>query len=1324
MKTRGSWVKALKFAGLALVVSSLLLLANFRDITKRVHQSDVRVSPGATSGASNLARAKQDPRWREAYGKLPLSFEENEGQTAREVRYVSHGSGYELFLTPQEAVVALQPSLPVNLSALHPVANLRSLRQARQAGRMTVLRMGLEGANLEAKISGIDALPGKVNYFLGNKPEHWHTNIPTYSRVKYAQVYPGVDLVFYSNQRNLEYDFVVAPGADPKAIALTLKGARKVGVDSKGDLILSLADGQVIFQKPVLYQNVRGQRRQIEGGYSLAGKQRVTFAVSEYDRSEPLIIDPVLNYSTYLGGSAPIGDAGSGIVVDSLGDAFVTGTTFSTTFPTHNGFGAGNATRGVAFVTELNAAGTALLYSTYLGGTTGSTTVGDSGHGIALDTSGNIYVAGQTFSTDFPTAGTITAFKPTSGGAAVGTSFISKINPTASGAAALVYSSYLGGTNGTSGTADIANAVAADASGIAYVTGYTAASPGSGPANFPVTAANAFQTTLGSTAGNAFLTKIDTTQNGALSLIYSTYLGGNGANATTSGLNFGDFGQAVALDSSKNAYITGTTTSTNFPTTSTALQPNTAPPAAVAKGTTFLTRIDTTLPGVLVYSTYLGGDVSEFGLGIAVKPNSTIAYVTGTTSSPAFPTFPANTYQAAAATSFPAAFVSLIDTALPKSTALNYSTFLGGSGTTAFGIAVDAAGNAYAVGLTNGTGFPVTPGAFQPNFATGATGEGFISKINPGGNGTADLVYSSFFGGSGIATGPDTVNAIAVDNLNNAYITGVTFSSSATFPVFPPATATPPAFQTSLPSGATSAAFVAKLTLIPTLAVSPALGSTLNFGSVLIGNTSAAQTVTLTNNTSAAIAFTSAVVNGSPAAANTDYLVTNSCGGSIPFGASNTCTVSVKFKPTVAGAETATLRLTDSDSTSPQNFALNGTGLTPTPTVMLAPTSLTFGNQVLNTTSTAQTVTLTNTGTGALTINSIAASGDFAETSTGATACPISPATLPATAGSNTCTISVTFTPTALGARAGTLTITDNASGSPHTAALTGIGTVASAPGVGLAPTSLAFGNQVLNTTSAAMTVTLTNTGTAALTINSIAASGDFAETSAGATACPIGPATLPATAGSNTCTISVTFKPTALGARAGTLTITDNAAGSPHTVPLTGTGTGTPDFGLTGPTTVLPVALGQTLNFSVTVTGMGGFNSPVALACTGAPALANCTVTSPVTPPVAPPSTIQAQVSMTTTALVVPPQGIPTPTAPPRQLVPLVLALMLLLSLVWVRRPRLRLAMATAVLTLLAVTGCNGLKHQSTPKGPATLTITGTSGALTHNVQVQISVN
>jgi len=316
----------------------------------------------------------------------------------------------------------------------------------------------------------------------------------------------------------------------------------------------------------------------------------------------------------------------------------------------------------------------------------------------------------------------------------------------------------------------------------------------------------------------------------------------------------------------------------------------------------------------------------------------------------------------------------------------------------------------------------------------------------------------------------------------------------------------------------------------------------------------------------------------------------------------------VTFKPTVVGAETATLRLTDSDSTSPQNIALSGTGANPAPAVMLAPTSLTFGNQALNTTSSAQTVMLTNTGTGPLTIISIAASGDFAATSTGTTACPITPVMLAANAN----------------------------------------------------------------------------------------------------------------------CIISVTFTPTGPGTRMGTLTITDNAPGSPHTVPLTGTTTPM-DFTLTGPTTVQNVKDGSTLMFNVTVTGVGGFNSPVALSCTGAPALAVCTVSpSPVTPPIAAPSTVQAQVSMTTMALVVPPSRVPIPPMSIRQVVPLVLALLLLFLLPRTEQTRMRLGMATAMVLLLALAGCTGGNKHKTPKGPATLTITGTSTtpALTHTVQVNINVN
>jgi len=381
----------------------------------------------------------------------------------------------------------------------------------------------------------------------------------------------------------------------------------------------------------------------------------------------------------------------------------------------------------------------------------------------------------------------------------------------------------------------------------------------------------------------------------------------------------------------------------------------------------------------------------------------------------------------------------------------------------------------------------------------------------------------------------------------------------------------------------------------------------------------------------------------------------------------------------------------------------------------LAPTSLDFGNQLLATTSAPMTVTLTNTGAAALTINSFAASGDFAATSTGASSCPMNPATL--AAGGN-CTINVTFTPAASGARTGTLSVADNAGGSPQIIMLSGNGT---APVVGLAPTSLGFGNQPLATTSAPMTVTLTNTGTAALTINSFAASGDFAATSTGASACPTSPATL---AASGNCTINVTFTPAALGARTGTLSVADNSGVSAQTVPLSGNGTAAPDFGLTGPAGTQNVKAGSTLTFTVTITPIGGFKSPVGLACAGALMGTTCTVspaavtaTDGVTPQ-------QAQVSMTTNAFVIPPTRLPVPAPPPAwRWIPLFLVLLLLALVPKMRPLRVRLGMAAAVILLAFLAGCAG--SPGAPKGPVpvALTITGTSGTSTHAVQVNVTV-
>src|SRR5712664_2336897 len=520
MMTRGSWVRVVKFVGVTGLVCGLLVVTALRSAGKRSRQAGAGLSAVAASPASKISATKGDPKWGAAYGKLPLSFEENQGQTAREVRYLSHGSGYELFLTPQEAVLALQPNVPHDLSPLHRTATLRAPRKVRRTGEVTAIRMRLEGANPDARIAGMDQHPGRANYFIGNDPKNWHTDVPSYSRVRYAGVYPGVDLVFYGNQRQLEYDFVVAPGADTKAIALNIDGARQMRINAHGDLVLSVAGGEVKLLKPVVYQNVEGERRKIAGRYAIGGDHRVTFAVGAYNRNEPLILDPVLNYSTYLGGRGTENNPlFAGIAVDKSGNAFVARQTTSIDFPSGtNGdvvLPKPNPNSGAVYVAELDPTGTKLLYSTYLwGGTT--TNAGDSAYAIAVDSTGKVYVTGVTFAIDFPTTSNAVKPKPLLSNT-LGTAFVTKLDPTINGSGSLVYSTYLGGTGGDTG-----NAIAADAAGNAYIAGFTKS------VDFPMQ--NPFQNSPapGNTSGTAFVARIDTTKS-SNTLIYSTYLGGNGA---------------------------------------------------------------------------------------------------------------------------------------------------------------------------------------------------------------------------------------------------------------------------------------------------------------------------------------------------------------------------------------------------------------------------------------------------------------------------------------------------------------------------------------------------------------------------------------------------------------------------------------------------------------------------------------------------------------------------------------------------------------------------------------------------------------------------
>jgi hypothetical protein len=699
---------------------------------KRAPNSALAATPQDTAGGALVANIQN------ASGTLPLRFEVNAGQTDARVKFLTRSNGYVLFLTADEAVMALsKPGARKKKGEEPRVLNGQAELQPKQA--RAVVRMRLTGANPTPQIEALDEIPGKSNYFTGDDPADWHTGITSYARVRYSQVYPGIDLIYYGQQQQLEYDFHVAPGADPSLIRLSFKGPESIEVNPDGDLSLHTASGDLVQRKPIVYQEGANGRSEIQSSYTLlAGKNRVGFQLGAYDASLPLIIDPVLAYSTYLGGSGY--DNGDAIAVDAGGNTYVAGTTATTDFPTTPGALQTTTSNGDGYVTKINPAGNGLVYSTFI--KSAEITA------IALDANGNAYVSGDVGTLGFPV--TPGAYQTDQWGF---DTFIAKLNPQGS---ALVYSSRFGGNFD-----DFGRGIAVDAQGNAYITGWTTCR--ATVCTFPVV--NAFQPNYGGGNNDAFVSKLNPT---GTALVYSTYLGGGTSLNTTD-----DWGEGIAVDSQGSAYVTGYTYSQDFPVT-----PGAYDTSNNDSLDAFVTKFSPD-GGALVYSTFLGGYNREQGQGIAVDANGN-AYVTGWTESQdnpftrlneSFPTTP-GAFQAGGGFD---AFVTKLN---PTGSALVYSTCLGGAADSghsgvdrAWGIAIDGAGNAYVTGDTNSASFPVV-NAIQPRGGIGLS-DAFVTKLNT--TGTA-LIYSTYLGGSFTDEG----RAIAVDASGNAYATGNT--SSFNFP--------------------------------------------------------------------------------------------------------------------------------------------------------------------------------------------------------------------------------------------------------------------------------------------------------------------------------------------------------------------------------------------------------------------------------------------------------------------------------------------------------------------------------------------------------------
>lgn len=730
-------------AAVAVGVFAAFVVTQSRD---RPSPRDDAAAPGALRAASGERTADEALR---AYRELPLAFVENRGQIDETVRFYLQGSRSAFFLTREGIVLSLtgddeadpagtlrrEPNGPeLSPAPGSPLVTPSSLDHG-PPGRRDAVALGLRfvGATPSVAIEGQERAPGVANFLRGADPARWHTDVPRYARIVYRDLWPGIDLVVRARAAELKYEFVVRPGARPSDIRLAYAGADRVTLDRDGALLVETAVGTVRDAAPVSWQDVGGERIPVESRYlpprADGEASSYGFAVGAYDPAEPLVIDPGVDYSTFLGGSSM--DRAGGVAVDSAGNAYVVGTTQSTDFPTTTGAFDRTFSGGLTdvFVAKLDAAGSGLVYATYIGGvpTPLRRGTGDNlefGRAVAVDAGGNAYVTGVTDSSDFPTTGD--AFQPALNVTPdmATDAFVAKLNPSGSG---FVYSTFLGGSGYDDGWA-----IAVDGEGNAYVTGDT------GSSDLPVTP-GAAQSGAGG-GRDAFVTKLNATGS---TIVYSTHLGGAD----------NEVGNGIALDGSGAAHVVGGTRSADFPATPGALQPSHNGGDFATLFDAFATKLDGM--GALVYSTFLGGSNIDIANGVAVD-GAGQAYVVGSTSSTEFPTT-AGAFDTASR----GGFVAKLDA---SGSALVYSTFLGGAGAAA--VAVDADDQAWVVG-TASAGAPTTPDAFAPQ--NGGGSDAWLAQLSQDGSA---LRFATFLGGGNSDNGVD----VALGGGGAVYVAGTTIS--------------------------------------------------------------------------------------------------------------------------------------------------------------------------------------------------------------------------------------------------------------------------------------------------------------------------------------------------------------------------------------------------------------------------------------------------------------------------------------------------------------------------------------------------------------------